>query len=414
MKDNVKCPNCGFEIDVNVAFKTQVEQEFNQKLILEKKKFESEVEAKRAEYKSHLDALNLQKKEFEKNFTDALNAKKIELENELKIKIQNENSDILKSLKDELEAKSKQINELNLKSVEIEKLKREKAEFETAIKAKSEAELNQRLLAEKEKMAKILSEQNELKIKQKDEQMEALKKQLNDAQRRLEQGSQQLQGEVMEQAIEEWLRDKFIYDTISEVKKGANGADVMQIVNTRDVLNCGKIYYESKRTKSFSNEWIDKFKTDMRAGGADVGILVSEARPKGFERMGLLDGVWVCNYEEFKALCAILRQSVIEINFAKKSSQNVGTKTQMLYDYLTSNEFKMRIEAIVDGFNTMSVELEREKNAMKRIWKSREKQIEKVRDNAIEMFGSIKGIAGNAIGEIKTLELDYNIDEIDE
>ena len=129
--------------------------------------------------------------------------------------------------------------------------------------------------------------------------------------------------------------------------------------------------------------------------------------------MGLVDGVWVCNYEEFKALCFVLRQGVVELNFARNSAQNRSNKMEMLYSYLVSNEFKMRIEAIVEGFSAMNEELEREKNAMKRIWKSREKQIEKVRDNAIEMFGSIKGIAGNAIGEIRTLELGFDAGDFD-
>ena len=413
MQSSVKCGNCGAEVDVNLALKTELELEMKQKMAAARRDFDKEIETKRAEYKAHLDALNAKEKEFDAKFAAALNAKKTELENEIKAKFEGENLNIVNALKTELEAKSKQINELNLKTLEIEKLKREKSEFESALMAKTEAELSKRLNEEKERLGKALAEQNELKFKQKDEQLEALKKQLNEAQRRIEQGSEQLQGETQELAIEAWLREKFVFDLIDEVKKGANGADVMQIVNTREAQNCGKIYYESKRTKNFSNEWIEKFKADMRASGADVGVLVSEARPRELERMGLVEGVWVCNYEEFKALCFVLRQGVVELNFARSSAQNRSNKMEMLYSYLVSNEFKMRIEAIVEGFSAMSEELEREKNAMKRIWKSREKQIEKVRDNAIEMFGSIKGIAGNAIGEIRTLELGFDAGDFD-
>ena len=413
MQSSVKCGNCGAEVDVNLALKTELELEMKQKMAAARRDFDKEIEAKRAEYKAHLDALNAKEKEFDAKFAAALNAKKTELENEIKAKLEGENLNIVNALKTELEAKSKQINELNLKTLEIEKLKREKSEFESALMAKTEAELSKRLNEEKERLGKALAEQNELKFKQKDEQLEALKKQLNEAQRRIEQGSEQLQGETQELAIETWLREKFVFDVIDEVKKGANGADVMQIVNTREAQNCGKIYYESKRTKNFSNEWIEKFKADMRASGADVGVLVSEARPRELERMGLVDGVWVCNYEEFKALCFVLTQGVVELTFARNSAQNRSNKMEMLYSYLVSNEFKMRIEAIVEGFSAMSEELEREKNAMKRIWKSREKQIEKVRDNAIEMFGSIKGIAGNAIGEIRTLELGFDAGDFD-
>ncbi|WP_170018546.1 DUF2130 domain-containing protein [Campylobacter sp. RM16190] len=415
MKDSVKCPNCGFDVDVNSAFKSQVEQEFNQKLAAEKKNFEKEVEAKREQYKAHLEQLNAKQKEleakqaeFDTKVAEALKLKQKELEAQIKIKFENENLAAVNALKAELEAKSKQVSELNLKTVEIEKLKREKDELETSIKAKSELEFSAKLQAEKERLQKEISSANELKFRQKDEQMEVLKKQLSEAQRRIEQGSQQLQGEVQELAIEEWLRAKFPFDTIEEVKKGANGADCMQVVNTREAQNCGKIYYESKRTKNFSNEWIEKFKADMRSSGADVGVLVSEARPKDMERLGLVDGVWVCSYEEFKALSFVLRNSVIELNFAKNSVQNRSNKIELLYSYLASNEFKMRIEAIVEGFTSMQEDLIKEQNAMKKIWKSREKQIEKVRDNAIEMFGSIKGIAGNAIGEIRTLELGFD------
>ena len=294
MQSSVKCGNCGAEVDVNLALKTELELEMKQKMAAARREFDKEIEIKRAEYKAHLDALSAKEKEFDAKFAAALNAKKTELENEIKAKLEGENLNIVNALKTELEAKSKQINELNLKTLEIEKLKREKSEFESALMAKTEAELSKRLNEEKERLGKALAEQNELKFKQKDEQLEALKKQLNEAQRRIEQGSEQLQGETQELAIEAWLREKVVFDTIDEVKKGANGADVMQIVNTREVQNCGKIYYESKRTKNFSNEWIEKFKADMRASGADVGVLVSEARPKELERMGLVEGVWVC------------------------------------------------------------------------------------------------------------------------
>ena len=251
-----------------------------QKMAAARREFDKEIEIKRAQYKAHLDALNAKEKEFDAKFAAALNAKKTELENEIKAKIESENLNIVNALKTELEAKSKQINELNLKTLEIEKLNREKSEFESALMAKTEAELSKRLNEEKERLGKALAEQNELKFKQKDEQLEVLKKQLNEAQRRIEQGSEQLHGETQELAIEAWLREKFVFDVIDEVKKGANGADVMQIVNPREAQNCGKIYYESKRTKNFSNEWIEKFKADMRASGADVGVLVSEARPR--------------------------------------------------------------------------------------------------------------------------------------
>jgi hypothetical protein len=175
--------------------------------------------------------------------------------------------------------------------------------------------------------------------------------------------------------------------------------------------NCGKIYYESKRTKEFQRSWIEKFKADMRDKSADIGVLVTEVLPKECTRMDLIDGVWVCTYEEFKGLCSVLRESLIKINQAKKSQENKSDKMSLLYGYLTSTEFKMQIEAIVEGFTQMQSDLDSEKRSMQRIWKQREKQIEKVLDNTIGMYGSIKGIAGNSIGNVEALQLPYSQNE---
>ena len=223
--------------------------------------------------------------------------------------------------------------------------------------------------------------------------------------RKQEQGSMQLQGEVQELAIEEWLMGQFPLDSIEEIKKGARGGDCIQVVNTRARQNCGTIYYESKRTKDFQPSWIEKFKADIRERGANVGVLVTEVMPAGMDRMGLRDGIWICNYDEFKGLCAVLRESIVQLSMAVSSQENKGDKMHMLYDFLTSNTFRMQVEAIVEGFTSMKNGLDSEKRAMQRIWKEREKQIDKVVTNTIDMYGSIKGIAGNAIQSVKALEL---------
>ena len=222
----------------------------------------------------------------------------------------------------------------------------------------------------------------------------------------------QTQGEVQELGIEEWLSSKFPLDTIQEIKKGARGADCLQIVHTRMRQNCGTIYYESKRTKAFQPTWIEKFKTDIREKNANIGVLVTEVLPADMDRLGLKDGVWVCSFEEFKGLCAVLRQSIIEISSAIVTQDNKGDKMGMLYDFLTSNEFKLQIEAIVEGFTQMKSDLEAEQRSMRGIWKKREKQIDKVLLNTTGMYGSIKGIAGSAIQSVPLLELPLD-DEID-
>ena len=332
------------------------------------------------------------------------------LQDELRKEILDEQNESVALLQKQLEEKSNQVKELNVAKAQILQLQREKEEMESAITAKAELALNEKLKEEKEKIQKAADEQNELKFRQKEEQLKQLQEQLQIAQRKAEQGSMQLQGEVQELAIEEWLREKFPFDTIDEIKKGARGADCVQIVHTRESQNCGTIYYESKRTKEFQRSWIEKFKADMREKGADIGVIVTDAMPSEMQRMGLYEGVWVCTFEEFKGLSAVLREQLIRIHHVLIAQENKSDKMSLLCHFLTSNEFKMQIEAIVEAFSTMQSDLDSEKRAMQKIWKQREKQIEKVLDNTINMYGSIKGIAGKAVANIKALELPYGGD----
>ena len=421
----IKCPNCGTEIDINEVLYHQLENKYKNEHLAQTKKLEAEIEAKRKEYKTHLDSLKVkeeefkeQKEKFEEEIKKAtqiqLKAERVKLQENLRKEILDEQSESMALLQKQLEEKSNQVKELNVAKAQIGQLQREKEEMESAIMAKAELALNEKLKLEKEKIQKATDEQNELKLRQKDEQLRQLQEQLQIAQRKAEQGSMQLQGEVQELAIEEWLKEKYPFDTIDEVKKGARGADCMQIVHTRESQNCGKIYYESKRTKDFQKSWIEKFKADMREKGADIGVLVTDVMPSDMQRMGLYEGIWICSFEEFKGISAVLREQIIKIHHAMKSQENKTDKMSLLYGFLTSNEFKMQIEAIVEAFTTMQSDLDSEKRSMQRIWKQREKQIEKVLDNTINMYGSIRGIAGNAIGNIKALELGYSGDVIDE
>lgn len=413
----IKCPNCGTSIDVNEMISQQLEDQIKQKYALElakeKQRYDAEFNSLEQDKLSLHEQQRHMQAQIEKETKECLAKEKYILENKLREQITLEQSDAMKSLQDELSKKSQQVQELNKSKVEIELLKREKDELEFNIKAQSALEFNQQLQLEREKIQKQVVDANELKLREKEKQLEGLRDQLQEAQRRAEQGSMQLQGEVQELAIEEWLTEKFPFDTIEEIKKGQRGADCMQIVHTREIQNCGKIYYESKRTKEFSNTWIDKFKADMREKGADIGVLVTEAYPKSFVRMGILDGVWICSYDEFKGLAFVLREQIIKLHLAMRSQENKSDKMSLLYGFLTSNEFKMQIEAIVEGFTQMKADLDSEKRAMARIWKQREKQIEKVVDNTIGMYSSIKGIAGNAIASIQTLELPYSQDLVD-
>ncbi len=423
-----KCPNCQAPIDVNEALYKQIELENQSRFLAQQKEFEKEVKEKRAQYQSHFkmleqkeEALKEREKEQKAKFDDAVKqASALALQDERAKIIEEarknaflEQQKGLELLQKELDEKSKQVQELHQKEAEIERLKRENNEAESRLKAENEKKLNEKLETERERIEKALHEKNELKFKQQEEQLEMLRNELKNAQRKAELSSQQFQGEVQELAIEEFLRQKFPLDCIEEIKKGQRGGDCIQVVHTREFQNCGKIYYESKRTKEFQKAWIEKLKSDMREIGADVGVIVSEALPKEMERMGLFEGVWVCSFEEFKGLSAVLREGVIQVSLAKKSQENKGDKVNLLYHYLTSSEFSMQVSAIIEGFEQLRAELEKEKNAMARIWKSREKQIEKVFEGTINMYGSIKGIMGNAIGQVKALGLGYDGEDLE-
>jgi len=421
-KTTIKCPNCNTNIDVNDILYHQLEDELKEKNLAEVKKLQEETAKKEKEFKkakkdleTQQEAIKEQQEKFDEELKKAtqlqLKVEKQKLQESIKKELEDEQSESIALLKKELDEKSNQVKELNKSKAEIEKLKREKEEITSKVQAEAEIALTARLQEEKQRIQKASDEQNELKLKQKEEQLKQLQEQLQIAQRKAEQGSMQLQGEVQELAIEEYLADKYPFDVIEEIKKGARGADCIQIVHTREVQNCGKIYYESKRTKDFQKTWIEKFKADMRDKGVDVGVLVSEVLPSGMDRMGLVDGIWICTFKEFKGLSSVLRDGVIKINHAKKSEENKTDKMSLLYGYLTSTEFSMQIEAIVEGFTTMKTDLETEKRSMARIWKQRDKQIEKVLDNTIGMYGSIRGIAGNAIGNVKALELPYSDEE---
>jgi len=404
----IKCPECEKLIDVQDILARQLENEIKQK-------YQGRLADQKAKYETEREKLEKEKQEFENKkkqenelFQDRLEKRIKEdrksIEQETKEKYAEEYSEQLHIMEKELNEKSKQVREFNRKAAEIEKLKREKSELREKIEVEAQQTVNEIVSAEKEKIKKSEEVKNELRFKELQKQLEVQMKLTEEMKRKQEQGSTQVQGEVQELAIEEWLASQFPLDSIEEIKKGAPGADCIQVVNTREQQNCGKIYYESKNTKNFGSDWIEKFKADIREEGADIGVLVTKSMPPKFDRMGVKDGVWICSYEEFKGLSAVLRESIIKLSLAVASQENKGGKMHMLYDYLTSNNFRMQVEAIVEGFSSMKIAMEKEKNSMQRIWKEREKQIEKVTINTINMYGSIKGIAGNAIQSVKALD----------
>jgi hypothetical protein len=253
---------------------------------------------------------------------------------------------------------------------------------------------------------KVASRETEyqLRMKELEKQLDDQKKLAEEMKRKAEQGSMQLQGEVQELALEELLRSNFPFDEIIEVGKGVRGADCIQVVRNNFGQECGKIIFESKRTRDFAQDWIEKLKADMRSQGASVAVIVTAAMPKDMPCFGERNGVWICSFSEVKALVYVLRDGIIRIFNAARSQENKGDKMHLLYDYLTSTEFSEQWKAIREGFLSMKQSIQKERDTMERLWKAREKQLEKVLLNAAHVRGSIEGIAGKDAIDVQLLE----------
>lgn len=234
----------------------------------------------------------------------------------------------------------------------------------------------------------------QMRLAEYDKKMKDQEKLIDEMKRKAEQGSMQLQGEVQELLLEDILKSGFPFDKVITVGKGVRGADCIQIICNPFGNECGKIIYESKRTKDFGNDWIDKLKADMRSQGADIAVIVSQSLPKDMERFGEKDGVYICTFSEVRSLATVLRTSILKVFALTISQENRGDKMHMLYDYLTSNEFAEQWNAIREGFMSMRLSIQKERDSMEKMWKSREKQLEKVLLNAAHIRGSIEGIAG--------------------
>ena len=390
MTNNITCPSCGHAFALGEA---------------EAEEYKKELRKEMQAYKEKNDArIKLREEEFEKEKTQIQVAEQKKVREEMLVK--------LNALEEDGRRKSQQLQDLQKKELD---LLRERNELEQKTK-NIEIEIEKRLLEDRKKMEHEISsrekELSDLRLKEKDIQMDSLKKTIDDLKRKSEQGSMQTQGEAQELVLEDKLREFFPFDTVVEVGKGVEGADCLLIVRNSIGNECGKIIFESKRTKGWHNVWVDKLKTDMRTKQADLAILVTQAFPKGMDCFGERDGVWLCTFKELFGMASALRNAIIRIAESKKAEENKGEKMQMLYHYLTGLEFRQQIEAIVEGFISIKNSISKERIQMEKIWKEREKQLDKVLLSTSGMYGSVKGIAGASVQNIPLL--DGDVDNISE
>jgi hypothetical protein len=397
MANDIKCPNCGHEFEPTDSIRKSIEEQVK-----------VEANARAEEWKRRKEKEFAEEKVKMQQQADELARKSIagDYENRLKIAEQ-------RGLESEEKLKLARQREMEFLKKEQQLLSKEQ---------ELDLQLQKMLLEERTKLADVIRKEEsekislketeyQLKNKELEEKLEAQKKLVDEMKRKAEQGSMQSQGEAQELLLEELLRSSFPFDSIEEVGKGVKGADCIQIVRNQFGQECGKIIYESKRTKDFSNEWIEKLKADMRSQGADVAVIVTQALPKDMDQFAQKDGVWICSFAEAKALAAVLRDGILKLAAASKTNENKGDKMHMLYHYLTSNEFGEQWKAIREGFMSMKLSIQKERDAMEKLWKQREKQLEKVLLNAAHIKGSVEGIAGTDVNVNLLEENDLSTEE---
>ena len=406
--DMIKCPGCGNEFEANDAIREEMQKQLRQQMNEWKQKKEDEFKQKESGLEKQLRAKD---DELNKKLIDEKKKLQSELESSIKKTINADYENQLKLLQQsatENEEKLKSARKKELEFLQKEQvIKRKEEELEINIQKKINEE-REKLSIEIRKIEEQKLQQIELdfklKMAEKDKQLEDQKKLAEEMKRKAEQGSMQLQGEVQEIMLETILHTTFPHDRIVPVGKGVRGADCIQTVCNPFGNECGRIIYESKRTSTFSADWIDKLKADMRNQGADLAVIVTQTLPRDMERFGEKEGVYICTFVEVRSLALVLRNSIMEVFKLTRSQENKGDKMHMLYSYLTGNEFNEQWKAIREGFLSMKMSIQKERDVMEKLWSAREKQLSKVLLSATRMKGAIEGIAGSDAVDLNLLE----------
>ncbi len=398
MSTTITCPNCKTQFEPEAAIAQSVEEkvrkEFNQKWVELEKKKDDQLRQKEQQWQQ------LQEEASRKN-AEEKKALENKLKTDLTAQVGAEYENKLKMLEDANRTNESKLTEAREKELEFLKKMQELKTKEQEL----ELDLQRRMMDERSKLTDLIKKEEEeknrlretefqMKLMEKEKQLDDQRKLVEEMKRKGEQGSMQLQGEVQELALEQMLTYAFPYDVVSEVGKGVRGADCIQTVRNNYGQECGRIIFESKRTKDFAADWIEKLKADMRVLGADVAVIVTQAMPKDMTNFGEREGIWICTFDDARALVHVLREFIIKVYNASKSQENKGDKMTFLYNYFTSGEFSEQWRAIREGFMSMKMSIQRERDQMEKMWKAREKQLEKVLLNAAHIRGSIEGIAG--------------------
>jgi len=395
--DTITCPNCEAAIPLTEALSRKIKADY-------KKEYEARERQKEAEYKRR-------EEELKKAQAEALATERARLELQARQRAEQASAIKISALEEETRKNKKLLAEANAK--ELAYLK-EKSAFEDAkrdFELKKARAMEEERAAIREKAEKAFIEKHRLKDLEKDKMIQDMKGIITELKRKSEQGSMQTQGEVMELDLEAALKARFPFDEIVPVPKGIRGADIIHKVKTNTGHYCGSIIWELKRTKAWSGEWLTKLRDDQREVKAEIAVIATEAMPKETSSFDLIEGVWVTGYHLAPNLAGALRGSLVQLARIRQSAVGKEEKMEAIYKYLSGQEFRQKVEAIIESFTTMKGELEQEKRAVMRTWAKRDKQIDRVLKNTVSMYGDLEGIIGAALPPIKTLELDDGANE---
>ena len=409
-KNKINCPNCGTEISIDEVLTHQVEEQF-------KKAYEAKEQESFKLIASKQEALEKKEQQLDAEVAQKISLEKAKLFEKVRLDVEKEKGEEISLLEKELKEKEEKLREARNAELEIRKEKNQLEEDKRSFVIEKQRQLDEERIKIAEEVKKQAAEEQQFKVAELNKQLTDAMKANDEMRRKLEQGSQQTQGEVLELEIEESLRREFPLDEIMPVGKGITGADIIQKVLDRSGRSCGQIIWELKRTKAWSEGWVAKLKDDQRNAKADVAVLITLTMPDGVKSFEQRNGVWVTNLNSFLGLASALRLSLVQVAAVKQTSVGKNEKMEVLYDYLSGVEFKQKIEGIVEAFVGMREELEKEKRSYQKIWAQREKQIQRVVDNTIGMYGDLGGLMGKSLPQIKLLELDNEEDceiEIDE
>ena len=415
MPTNIKCPNCSFEFPLEDALNDELKDSIEKEKQQLRQQMQDYKRTKEEELRKKEEAFNIQKQlqedAYQKKLSDELKKRNQQLEETIRKSVSLDYENQLKMLNDSAADANEKLKEARKKELDFlqkeKALNNKEAELELQVQRQlmeGREKMKEQLIKEEQEKMGLKEQEYHLRMREMEKQIEDQKKLVDEMKRKAEQGSMQLQGEAQELLLEEILQATFPFDKIEEVGKGVRGADCIQLVRNQFGNEAGKIIYESKRTKDFSNDWIEKLKHDMRTLSADVAVIVTQAFPKDMDRFGEKEGVYICSFSEVRSVALLLRNAILKIADTKKSQENKGDKMVMLYDYLIGSEFSEQWKAIREGFMSMKLSIQKERDAMEKLWKAREKQLEKVLLNAAHIKGSVEGIAGADAVNLNLLE----------